>query len=141
MKKILFLSFAALMLASTQVFAEDLDPEELQGYKFRALNEIELAFSQLSSKVFIESGLEDYYLNRVLWADTKEGVDNIKNQALTYAPMILKVADDVGGGMATPCEDCHAIEVTKDDKTITLYAPDQVKYIKVKKESQVIIVN
>ena len=34
------------------------------------------------------------------------------------------------GEMGEPCDDCPSIEVTKGDKTVKLYAPDRVNFIK-----------
>ena len=66
------------------------------------------------------------------------GIEEIKNQILTIIQSfqigkeegLAEVAEALGT-MGEECTDCHAVEVTKGDKTITLYAPDKVKYIKV----------
>ena len=66
--------------------------------------------------------------------DTKEKVDNIKNQIL---PMIQLFQDgkaeakaELLGDMATPCTNCTAVEVTDGTTTVTLYKPTNVGYIK-----------
>lgn len=65
---------------------------------------------------------------------TLDEVNNVKSFALT-ALAAAKAAYSAGkaeilGEMATPCSKCPAVIVNKGDKSVTLYAPESVEYIK-----------
>ena len=129
MKKILFLSFAALMLASTQVFAEEIDP--LLKYKEHAIIQTNADFKGLKSFDDVFKYTYNYGL-RINKATTNEEIDAIVNEAHELASKIILALNLEFGGMREGSEGIHpAIQVTKGDKTITLYNPDKVTYIKI----------
>ena len=129
MKKILILSFAALMLASTQVFAEDIDP--LRKNKEQAIIQTNAYFKGLKSFDDVFKYTYDYGL-RINKASTTEEIDAIVNEAQELASKIIQALNSEFGGMREGSEGLHpAIQVTKDGKTITLYNPDKVTYIKI----------
>lgn len=52
-------------------------------------------------------------------------------EAAIVAIAALKSAYSSGlGEMGEPCEDCPVVEVTKGDKTVKLYNPENVKFKK-----------
>lgn len=59
-----------------------------------------------------------------------EVINALKTQALAAIASAKMACDSILGELGTPQTGCAAVEVTKDDKTVTLYAPEKVKIIK-----------
>lgn len=68
-------------------------------------------------------------------ASTVEEVNALRTEyvtGLTYAiPAYQAGESEAFGEMGTECDDCPAVDVSKGTKTIRLYAPDKVEFIKV----------
>lgn len=70
---------------------------------------------------------------------TIEDVDSLKNEILEVinifqdgkAEGIEKGKAEALGEMGEPCDDCPAVKVTKGNKTVILYLPNQVEMLKV----------
>ena len=59
-----------------------------------------------------------------------EVISALKTQALAAIASAKMACDSILGELGTPQTGCAAVEVTKGDKTVTLYAPEKVKIIK-----------
>lgn len=59
-----------------------------------------------------------------------EVISALKTQALAAIASAKMACNSILGELGTPQTGCAAVEVTKGDKTVTLYAPEKVKIIK-----------
>ncbi len=109
-------------------FTNFINNASLDEAKTQAKNDINKALGSYSIVGYI-GNLALHFCQHVEAATNVDDVEALRVEGVYGVTYSIKSCQAMLGDMAIPCTDCTAVEVKKGDKTVTLYAPDSVKYI------------
>lgn len=107
---------------------------DFKEYKDSIMAELEESIKDYSDDEAIQA-MADYWYGKISAAGGKAAIDGAKEDASAVLEksiaIYISAQDAVLGPMGTAQTGCAAVEVTNDGKTVTLYAPETVKIIKI----------
>ena len=114
-------------------YADIIKAINIEEIKAAAIAEIQNAFDGETGSAYLNGLIADE-MAAINNATTSEMIMVNKVAALTklnvVVPVYKAVKAESFGEMGTECEDCPAIKVTKGTKTVKLYNPEKVEFLK-----------
>lgn len=104
--------------------------QSLDAAKTNAKNAIVAALGSYHSVSYI-GNLAMGFCQRIEAVTSIEQVEALGTEGVYAVTYSIKTYQATFGEMGEPCEDCPAVKVKKGDKTIILYAPEEVEFMKV----------
>ena len=111
----------------------EIDQTLLKELQCEAISAIDEAIIGVTDAYIL--GIASKAKNDIPNATSRKAITSKKDAALAELENLIKGFDlgkaEILGEMGTECDDCPAVRVTKGDKEVVLYAPDEVEMIKV----------